>query len=48
MNLIGKNNNENNNDLIPRHVTGIDDCLEANGLRGRSQELVLLNEMLLV
>lgn len=33
MDLIDKNNNDNNNDLIPRHVIGINDCLEANGLR---------------
>lgn len=33
MNLIDKNNHDDNNDLIPRHVTGINDCLEANGLR---------------
>lgn len=36
MNLIDKNNSDNNNYLIPRHVTGINDCLEANGLSGIS------------
>lgn len=33
MNLIGKNNSDDSNDLIPGHVTEINDCLAANGLR---------------